>query len=132
MGAERRDPMGRLRLRPERGERQIADIKIAIELSPGPAFIVVIDGDGFAVERLGLQRRVRRGETPQRRGRLDDLHGKTLRIAGRVDESSQASRREVGAGGGDARVERGHGRSLAGYSRCPSRPPSLPANKFPL
>ena len=59
MGAQRCDPMRRRGRRSERGAWQVADIKVALELRPGPSISLVVDGDAFAVQRLGLQRRIR-------------------------------------------------------------------------
>ena len=58
MRAQRGDPMGRLDRRAERRERQIADIKVALELRPGPSVVFIVDSDALAKERLGLERRV--------------------------------------------------------------------------
>ena len=113
MRAQRRHPMGRLGLRAERGERQIADVMIAIELSPGKTLALVVDRDGFAEERLGLQRRVRRGRTPQRRVRFDDLHRPPVRVARRVDDAPHMRGGEVGTDGGEPAVV------CAGHVRAP-------------
>ena len=105
--AQRGDPMGRLGRRPERRARQIADIMVAIELHPGPALALVVDRHALAVERFGLQRRVRVGVTPERRACRDNPLRLPVRVSRRVDETAQMIRREVGAGGGQATVERG-------------------------
>ena len=58
VGAQRCDPMRRLGRIAERFCRQIADITVAIELRPGPSAALVVDHEAFAVERLGLERRL--------------------------------------------------------------------------
>src|SRR5271166_5429184 len=64
VGAERGDPVGRLGRRAEGGERQVADVKVALELDPGKTFAIVVYGDGLAVERLGFERSVGGWRTP--------------------------------------------------------------------
>ena len=58
----------------ERILRQVADIAVAVELPPGPAFLGgLVDGHALALERLGVERAIGRGRAPQRRHRFDDL-----------------------------------------------------------
>ena len=117
--AERRDAMRRLRRRPERRARQVADVTVAIELRPGPFPLLVINRHALAMERLGLQRRGRVGETPERRARRDNPLREPFRVAGRVDEAAQMIGGEVRAGGRQATVK-GGGRHRA-CRRFPAR-----------
>ena len=87
----------------------MADIRVALELDPGPALALVVDRDLFAVERLGLERRVRRGEAAERRACFDDLRRPSIRIARSRDKTAQTGGREVWTGGGQTRVEFGKG-----------------------
>ena len=50
--------MGRRNRRPKRDERQIADVKVAVELRPSPPLALVIDRDALAEQGLGFERRV--------------------------------------------------------------------------
>ena len=99
MRAQRDDPVGRLEGPRERCARQIADVLVAIELNPGPALALVVDRDALAVERFGLERGVRAGVTPERRACGENPLRLPDRVSGRVDETAQMIRREVGAGG---------------------------------
>src|SRR5579872_4171893 len=67
VGAQSCDPVGRLRRLAKRRSRQVADVKVALKLRPGPSVALIVNGDALAVERLGLQRRVRLRGAPQRR-----------------------------------------------------------------
>ena len=111
--------MGRLGRRAEGGERQIADVKVALELGPGKTFAIVVDGDGLAEQRLGFERSVGGWRTPERRARLDDLHRASLDVARRRDEAAQAGRCEIGTDGRDSAVE-GFGGMFSVVTRRPN------------
>ena len=85
MGAQRRDAVRRLDGRGEGGGRQIADVRIARELRPRPiAALLVNDGD-FAVQGLGLERRLGIGRAAQRRAGAGDPSFTPLDEARRLD-----------------------------------------------
>ena len=107
--AQRRHFVGRRNGRPERGERQVADIKVAVELRPGPALGIVVDRHALAMERLRFERRVRLRSAPQGRARLDDLHRAPFRVARRLDLAPKMRGCEIGAGRSETAIELGEG-----------------------
>jgi len=46
----------------ERSRRQIADIAVAFELRPGISFMVLVDDGDFAMQRLRIERCIRRDD----------------------------------------------------------------------
>ena len=64
-----------------------------------------MDDNALAHERLGVQRRVRRGMTAQGRGGSDDALDRAGAVAGRFDLAAQALVGEVCANRSDAFVE---------------------------
>ena len=59
---------------PERIRRQPADIAVALELAPGPAFLAgLVDRDALAQQRLRVEPRLVRRRAPNVGDRLDHL-----------------------------------------------------------
>ncbi len=82
---------GRRRLGDEGIRGQVAHIAVRGELYPRPAVaILVIDGDRFAPQRLGVQRRSGEGLRPQRRHGLRHHAASAGGITGRDDDPAQA------------------------------------------
>ena len=111
------DAMVRLARGPERRCGQESDITVALQLRPGPAVPLLVDDDGFAVERFGVERGVRRGRSAQRRDGADDSPTLALGEARRLDPAAQGGRGEIGPRRGDAAIEgrTGGGRVGAGH-----------------
>ena len=107
MRAQRRHLVGRRRAgRSQRVRRQPSHIAVARELAPGPAFVVgLVDGDALALERLAVERCLRRGGAAQRRLRLGDLAHSALDEARGGDFAFEMLGGEVGAGRRQARIE---------------------------
>src|SRR5919197_121437 len=79
--------------RRERIRRQPADVGIAFELSPGPSFVVcLVDGDAFALQRLGIERRVVRRRAAERRLRIDDFARRAFNLRPRRGQPRVAQR----------------------------------------
>ena len=106
--AQRRNYVSRRRARLTKGTRRYeAHVAVIRELDPGPAFIAhLVDGDAFALESLGIERRIRRGRTAQRRLRLDHLVGPTLNEARSLDLAFEMLGCQLRSRRRDARVER--------------------------
>ena len=124
MRAHSGDPVRRLGSLAERRRRQIADILVAVELRPGPRAAFLVDRDAFAVERLGLLRRIDSRRTPERRDGRDDLPPLTLDISGRLEDSTQMSRGQIrrGRGSGGGRTQRKTWGSSAGMASTVAGP----------
>ena len=90
------------------GQRAIgkpADIAVAVELTPGPAFAVaVIDGDALAFQRLRQQLSLGRRRLAQRRERIGNLEFLSGNKARRLDLAFEIFGGEVGPRRGQARV----------------------------
>ena len=108
VGAERCDPMRRLRRRPERRGRHVADVTVAIELNPRPSAVLVVDHHALAVERFGFQGSACVGVAPERRACRDN----SLRLpdcvsrARRRDRADDPPRGRGGQGSTDGRTGR--------------------------
>ncbi len=112
VGPQDRDPVGRRLGGTERGGVEIADIAVTFELNPGQSVALLVDGGGFAIERLRLPRRAGLGPTPERRLGRDDSDRAAFDKTRRVHLSAQMCGGEIGTGWGQARVEGGHARCI--------------------
>src|SRR5438270_916840 len=83
--------------RPEQMRGEIADIGISAELSPGPALMLLVDGDALAAEGLRVERGVRRRRAPYVRNCADDLHLATFDEHRGFHTALEMGRREIGA-----------------------------------
>src|SRR5581483_2021879 len=110
--------------------RQPADITVACELPPGPAFAVaVVDRDALAFQRLRLQRSIRRRRLTQRRKRIDNLEHLAINKALRLNLAFEKFGGQVRPGRGQARIIHS-GRSTAG--RWPGPPGTRPPRGAPV
>src|SRR6202142_4591208 len=99
---------------------QPADIAVAIELAPGPAFTVaVIDGRALALERLRREFRVGRRFATKRRQRIRDFEFLAGDKAGVLDLAFEIFGGEVGPRWREARIIINSGGSGAGRWRAP-------------
>ena len=81
---------------PKRVRRQIADIAVAFELAPGPAFLAgLIDGDALAKQRLRCRAALHAPVAPQVDDRLGDFALHAVDEALRLDLALQMFGREV-------------------------------------
>ncbi len=85
---------------------EIADIRIARELDPGPAFFTLENRDDLAGERLRVEAGVRRGRVLQVGDGRRDLHPHALDEARGLDLSLQMRGGEIGPRRRQALVER--------------------------
>ncbi len=83
---------------------QIADVAVAVELHPGPAVALVVDGDELAEQRLRVQLALRVGHARSGTEGTDHLPRSRRRVARRVDTAAQGLGGEIGA---DRRLRRG-------------------------
>src|ERR1700728_4899273 len=100
--------------------RQPADIAVAVELAPGPAFtIAVIDRRALALERLCREFRVGRRCATKRRQRIRDFEFLAGDKAGCLDLAFEIFRGEVGSRWREARIIIHSGCSGDGRWRAP-------------
>ena len=93
--------------------RQEAHIPVLFELSPRPAFLVqVVNGEALAQERLGIERRLRRGRAAHGHLGLANLIEPPFDEAGCIDFAGEVLCREISPCRGEAWVE-GSGRCLS-------------------
>lgn len=110
-----RDAMGRLRVPlGKRGRGDIADVTVARELDPAPAFLILVKGDVFAKQRLCIERGIMGWLVLQIGDADDDLHRAAFDIIGGRDETAQLRGCEIRPGGGQAGVELCHPPLIAG------------------
>ncbi len=77
--------------------RQPSDIAVGLELAPAPAFVVdVVDRDALALERFGIERRVRHWLAPHRHDRVDHFAELSLGEAFGLDLAFEIFRGEIG------------------------------------
>ena len=95
--------------RPQRVRRQIADIAVAFELAPGPAFVArLIDGDAFDQQRLRDERRFVSRLAPHIDDRLHHFAWPAVDELSCLDSAFETLCRDVAAERIDAGIERGH------------------------
>src|SRR5208337_4533131 len=100
-----RDAMGRLRVPlGERGRGDIADVTVARELDPAPAFLILVKHEFFAKQGLRIERGIMGWLVLQIGDADDDLHRAAFDIIGGRDETTQLRGREIGPGGCQAGV----------------------------
>ena len=73
----------------QRIRRHISDVPIAFELNPGPTVRLVVDGDDFAEQRLGLQPDIPGRAASQRHGSANDLSLVACSEVGRSNLSAE-------------------------------------------
>src|ERR1700677_753096 len=88
----------------QRLAREIADISVGRELHPGPAFVILIEHQLFAVDGLGRDRGRMRGLATQVREAVTYVPALPLDVAGSLDLAAQMRGCEIGARRGEARV----------------------------
>ena len=119
VGAQRRDPVRRRNRRPERDRRQVADVAVALQLDPRPAFALVVDRDLLAEQRLRASGASGAGSRRTGRARVRHLQDPALDVAPLGHAAAKFGRGEVGRAGARRRSKFSRDMGTLGHGLTP-------------